>query len=269
MLDEKEILNLPDAPKLDSVEEQMEHALNKWHTIVEAVKEGKLVRNIYGDSCAFCVNHPGCINCPIKLYTQQTSCRGTPFYDFDNIRTVESAEVELKFLQEVAEVNSWEPEPWEPKLKTDQEKLVEELKIKLPDMTITSSIDGVTLIVERKDMTYTEEHNKLFKLALEYKSMLWSDIHNGHQRYKFHAIGTYDWGKGFVDKIVPEKKEPQVTSMKFVEFCGKPIELIVDKNKSISEHDHLEIVEDGEIVANVHIIKFGGKYRADVYEGSA
>ena len=85
-------------------------SIEKWQTIVEfLIKHPKrIIFDGSGDTCACCRrSFARCDGCPIKIYTGNPYCTGTPYDDYifwrieNNVEALKAAKAEITFLKKV------------------------------------------------------------------------------------------------------------------------------------------------------------------------
>ncbi len=70
-------------------------------------EEMVLGKRVYSHTCALCEVYKDCYECPVKRKTGLQGCKGTPFWDWFDARTVESAIKWLEFLKEIKREEEW------------------------------------------------------------------------------------------------------------------------------------------------------------------
>ena len=73
----------------------------KWMAVIEYHDHhsGHYLLGTAGGSCGFCIRYgKGCHGCPIMKKTGHSSCCETPYYDFSDNQSSETAQRELDFL---------------------------------------------------------------------------------------------------------------------------------------------------------------------------
>lgn len=99
--------------------------LERWEKIVENPEYWR------ESSCVLCdVEEEGCIDCPIRLFTDNDSCSDTPYNNFYVNRTIENAITELAFLHKVY---SWYLE--QEVKEVEEKEIAEEVKEEWVDVT--------------------------------------------------------------------------------------------------------------------------------------
>ena len=256
-------------------QERMKSVLLKWKGIYDALQRGQKVQNISCDSCAFCAEYSSsavnCHGCPIKMHDSAGCGYGSPYYKFVVDKTPENALHQLEVLQEIAEDMGFETEPWNVK-ENKYQLLAKELNelfsgnvAKVGNVKVECDNIDVTVFFSNNTL-YTNDLEKLFKMATKHKACLWmSDFHDSNIRAVFHSIG---YRNEWFETPKAETKTSDVQTIKMTSFQGEKIELIVNKETNVVGHDHLEIAQDGKIIAFAHIV-MNEIPKIDVYKGCA
>ena len=85
----------------------------KWEAIAEHLKENpdEEVYNFEGGTCSLCtlfykvpddpdeIDEVPCLKCPVYKKTGKHECHDTPFWDFFDNQSIDSANAEVKFLK--------------------------------------------------------------------------------------------------------------------------------------------------------------------------
>jgi len=97
---------LNNAPLCDTLEEALEHSIQKWRTMAFLLEKGYNISNDGISSCALCrmfYRNTLCTGCPIKTATGYSHCSGTPWARYkDGITsqaTIVAAKEFVSFLE--------------------------------------------------------------------------------------------------------------------------------------------------------------------------